>query len=89
MGAVAAPLVARSDVYGVNAPREFYGDDMQERVDAMLQDLRTRGVTVAQITDTAVTLDLRDDACVQVQTKDGRTLVVDTVDVAPGGPTIG
>ncbi|MEL6922271.1 MAG: FAD/NAD(P)-binding protein, partial [Pseudomonadota bacterium] len=54
--AAAGPLVAAGDTYGVNAPREFYGDFMQEQAEAAYATLRGRGVDITVIDDVATGL---------------------------------
>ncbi|MBY5933750.1 FAD/NAD(P)-binding protein [Tateyamaria omphalii] len=81
----AASLVANGDVYGVNAPREFYGDFMEEQAQTLIAGFETRGVTVTLLDDIATSLNLGENT--SIGTKGGRTLCAKTVDVAPGGPS--
>ncbi|MEJ6395807.1 FAD/NAD(P)-binding protein [Gymnodinialimonas sp. 2305UL16-5] len=81
----AQPLVATGDIYGVNAPREFYGDFMREKAEAIVADLTRRGVNVRFIDDIAIDLELT-AAGVVLTTGTGARLSADTVDIAPGGP---
>ena len=84
--AAAGPLLEVGDVYGVNAPREFYGDFMEEQANTALQRLRDKGVDVTLI-----------DACAErmesgprgttVWTDANHQITARAVDVAPGGPS--
>lgn len=84
--AAAAPLVAAGDVHGVNAPREFYGDFMQEQAAERIARLQAQGITVTLRDDTAVALEVTGDD-VTVQTQAGVQITGQSVDVAPGGPS--
>ncbi|MEO0913912.1 MAG: FAD/NAD(P)-binding protein, partial [Pseudomonadota bacterium] len=84
--AAAQPLVEAGDIYGVNAPREFYGDFMAEQVAALLAELRARGVAV-RLEDACVSALEREGGGVRLFTEDGRSFLADSVDVAPGGPS--
>ncbi|WP_299600079.1 FAD/NAD(P)-binding protein [uncultured Tateyamaria sp.] len=82
----AQPLVNAGDVYGVNAPREFYGDFMEEQAEEALAHHRAQGVQVSLIDDCALTLQSGSDGTT-IQTEAGRTITARAVDVAPGGPS--
>ncbi|MBM7068576.1 FAD/NAD(P)-binding protein [Actibacterium sp. 188UL27-1] len=82
----AKPLVAAGDIFGVNAPREFYGDFMREQAEATVDGLRRRGVQVAFVDDRATGLDVTADG-VRVSTQIGQKIHARSVDVAPGGPS--
>ena len=86
MAGHAAPLVERGDVYGVNAPREIYGDYMEELAGAALGRLRAKGVTVETVDDTASAITPRGDG-VEIRLGQGRTLFAHSADIAPGGPS--
>ncbi|MEL7463937.1 MAG: FAD/NAD(P)-binding protein [Pseudomonadota bacterium] len=81
----AEPLVRDGDVYGLNAPREFYGDFMREQATGAIAGLRARGVDVSLVDDAAVAIDC-DGPRTIVRTRAGAAIVADTVDIAPGGP---
>ncbi|MEO0386243.1 MAG: FAD/NAD(P)-binding protein [Pseudomonadota bacterium] len=82
----AAPLVDQGDIYGVNAPREFYGDFMEETAEAIRTALVARGVRVTFLDDTAQALDIGPEGVV-LRTAAGRALRADGIDIAPGGPS--
>jgi len=84
--AAAQPLVDAGDVYGVNAPREFYGDYISEHAEKVLHELRQRGVEVQIIEATALSIDESEDR-LAIATSTGQTLLADSVDIAPGGPS--
>ncbi|MEL6678573.1 MAG: FAD/NAD(P)-binding protein [Pseudomonadota bacterium] len=82
----AEPLLARGDTYGLNAPRAFYGDFMREEVARILGGLEARGVTVTLIDEGAVSI-AEVEGRLRVATDQGQVLTVDSVDIAPGGPS--
>ncbi|MEL7275865.1 MAG: FAD/NAD(P)-binding protein [Pseudomonadota bacterium] len=82
----AAGLLEKGDTYGLNAPRAFYGDFMDERMGSVIAALRNRGVTVTLIAD-AVTALSEDAGGLTLTTQTGRTITADAVDIAPGGPS--
>ena len=82
----AEPLLARGDTYGLNAPRAFYGEFMAEQVAANLADLHAKGVEIDLIDGMALSVSPK-DAGLHVQTDTGKTLTVDSIDIAPGGPS--
>lgn len=82
----AQPLIARGDLYGVNAPREFYGDFMAERAEAAIARLAAQGAAVELINDQALALEVSGKG-VTLRTKAGREIVASGLDVAPGGPS--
>ncbi len=81
----AQPLVARGDLYGVNAPREFYGDYMEERARDILGTLGAEGVEVQIVDDIAVKIAISDDK-ITLATQFGQRFTVGSADIAPGGP---
>ncbi|WP_299726433.1 FAD/NAD(P)-binding protein [uncultured Tateyamaria sp.] len=84
--AAAAPLIEAGDLYGVNAPREFYGDFMQEQADALIAQLEADGTRVIRVEDDAVSIRVAPNE-VTVRSASGKTLSAQSVDVAPGGPS--
>ncbi|WP_147111611.1 FAD/NAD(P)-binding protein [Tateyamaria sp. syn59] len=82
----AATLLQNDDLYGVNAPREFYGDYMEEQARNLISDFEGRGVSVTFMDDIATSLEVSEDQ-VGITTQNGRTLSAQSVDVAPGGPS--
>ncbi|WP_424969276.1 FAD/NAD(P)-binding protein [Dinoroseobacter sp. S76] len=82
----AQPLIATGDLYGVNAPREFYGDFMEERTEAAIARLKARGVEVDLLEDQAVSLEVSGKG-ITLRTEAGREIVASGLDVAPGGPS--
>ncbi len=82
----AEPLVAAGDIYGVNAPREFYGDFMEEQATAAITALEARGITITRVDDTVLSLELHQDG-VTVCTASGDRISARGVDVATGGPS--
>ncbi len=84
--AAAQSLVEAGDVYGVNAPREFYGDFMVEQTQERIAGLRAQGVSVLPKVGIATTIASDGDDLV-VTLQSGETLDVHSVDVAPGGPS--
>ncbi|KIC49525.1 FAD/NAD(P)-binding protein [Tateyamaria sp. ANG-S1] len=84
--AAAAPLVESDDLYGVNAPREFYGDFMEEKTRALVEAFEARGVKVTLLDDMATALAIESNQ-VMITTQGGRVLRAQSVDVAPGGPS--
>ncbi|APX12895.1 FAD/NAD(P)-binding protein [Tateyamaria omphalii] len=82
----AAPLVQNDDLYGVNAPREFYGDYMEEQARNLISAFDARGVGVTLMDDVATALNVAEDR-VTITTQSGRELSAQSVDVAPGGPS--
>lgn len=82
----AEPLVEAGDVYGVNAPREFYGDFMTEEAARTLARIRDAGATVRTVDAEATGLS-QGASGLTIHTKDGRSFSAETVDVAPGGPS--
>lgn len=79
-------LIAAGDLYGVNAPREFYGDFMREQAEAATARLAANGVRVQVIDDVATGVTLGAGG-VHVARENGPALTVDRVDIAPGGPS--
>lgn len=84
--AAAQPLIDAGDVCGVNAPREFYGDFMEERAEETLARHKARGVQVTMIDDCALTLQSGSDG-ITVETESRRRVTARTADIAPGGPS--
>ncbi|WP_299916801.1 FAD/NAD(P)-binding protein [uncultured Roseobacter sp.] len=84
--AAAQPLAAAGDVYGVNAPRELYGDFVVAQAEERMEKLRAAGVKV-RLMDVCAILIAEVDGMLQIETADGQTIVADSVDVAPGGPS--
>lgn len=82
----AAPLLARGDTYGVNAPRAFYGDFMAEQVAADYARLRAKGVTVEVIDACAVAINAL-PTHLEIITDTGAIIGADSIDIAPGGPS--
>ncbi|MEM1344901.1 MAG: FAD/NAD(P)-binding protein [Pseudomonadota bacterium] len=82
----ARTLVGQGDLYGLNAPREFYGDFMVEEMQAALAKLRQRGVHV-RVLDTLATAIESSESAIVIETEDGRSLAVHSASVAPGGPS--
>ena len=80
------PLIASGDLYGVNAPREFYGDYMEERAQRIIGSLETEGTAVKIEDDVVTGLSLSTDE-ITLKTQSGRTLAVGSADLAPGGPS--
>ncbi|MGR3502926.1 FAD/NAD(P)-binding protein [Pseudaestuariivita sp.] len=84
--AAAEPLLAAQDLYGVNAPREVYGDYMEECVATRIAALEATGVEVERRTDTALTLH-ETEGRLHLTLASGDTVTADSVDIAPGGPS--
>ncbi|MEM1364377.1 MAG: FAD/NAD(P)-binding protein [Pseudomonadota bacterium] len=84
--AAAAPLVEAGDIYGVNAPREFYGDFMEEKALARIAKFKTHNVQVNLIDAEAVSLEVLADG-VALKTAGGETYAARSADIAPGGPS--
>lgn len=84
--AAAAPLIEAGDLFGVNAPREFYGYFMEERADTAIAKLETRGVRVTRVDDVAISVVVVSEGA-KVLTASGESILARTVDVAPGGPS--
>lgn len=84
--AAAQPLVDAGDIFGLNAPREFYGDFMREKAEAALSALRENGIEIEIIEDEAKSIDVQDSGVI-ITTLGGRNLFANTADVAPGGPS--
>ncbi|WP_375281523.1 FAD/NAD(P)-binding protein [Pseudooctadecabacter sp.] len=84
--AMARPLVEAGDTYGVNAPREFYGDFMADQLKGVLARLAAAGVSVTFINDEAISLREAPDG-VHLMLASGQAIRARTVDVAPGGPS--
>ena len=82
----AQPLVEAGDIYGVNAPREIYGDFMDQEVSKILSDLRARGIDITLVDGEATSIAETDEQ-VTITTTDGQNLKADSVDIAPGGPS--
>ncbi|MEN0087329.1 MAG: FAD/NAD(P)-binding protein, partial [Pseudomonadota bacterium] len=78
-------LVSAGDLYGVNAPREFYGDYMESRVRQSIETLRSRGTNVSLVDDCATSLAQSSDG-LTLATQSGRQFEVQSIDIAPGGP---
>ncbi|WP_300057626.1 FAD/NAD(P)-binding protein [uncultured Roseobacter sp.] len=81
----AAPLVDQGDLFGVNAPREFYGDFMEAQAQAIIAQLKARGCVVTCRDETVVVMEPAEDA-ITLTTDSGQRLAAASVDVAPGGP---
>ncbi|MEL6701516.1 MAG: FAD/NAD(P)-binding protein, partial [Pseudomonadota bacterium] len=82
----AGPLVAAGDIQGVNAPREFYGDFMEEQAEVAFAALAEAGVTVRIVEDMGISVS-RADGRLVVETAASGPLHADSVDIAPGGPS--
>lgn len=82
----AAPLVNAGDIYGVNAPREFYGDFMCEQAERRFANLRAQGVHINLVDDQATTLEVAGDDVI-VTTAKGQRITAAEVDICPGGPS--
>lgn len=82
----AQPLLDRGDTFGLNVPRAFYGDFMVEKMTKVLATLRTKGVTVTLVKETAYAVEKAGDR-LRVRTDAGHDYLADQVDVAPGGPS--
>ncbi len=82
----AAPLVAAGDIYGVNAPREFYGDFMEELAAIALSRLEEKGVQIVTLDDCATSVASSDNGVI-LQTEKGEQISAQSVDIAPGGPS--
>ena len=80
----AAPLVEAGDIYGVNAPREFYGDFMEDQAQQMIAKLRDQGTRVVLVDDMATSIKV-DARKVVIQTSAGHQFEAETADIAPGG----
>ena len=76
-------LVKAGDVYGVNAPREFYGDIMGEVSAKVIARLRTAGATV-RLVDTEATAVEKTSTGVRFRIADGQAFGAASVDIAPG-----
>ncbi len=83
--AAAAPLVEVGDIYGVNAPREIYGDYMEQLAQRAVADLAKDGTTVHFVDDIATGLSMSEDE-VFVRTQKGQMITGGSADIAPGGP---
>ncbi len=83
--AAAQPLVESGDIYGVNAPREFYGDYMQARAQKLIDALKSEGTAVKVCEDVATEISLVGEA-IALKTQSGRALAFASADIAPGGP---
>ncbi|MEL6684417.1 MAG: FAD/NAD(P)-binding protein [Pseudomonadota bacterium] len=83
--AAAQPLLDRGDTYGLNAPRAFYGNFMQEQMASVFAALRKRGVTITLHDAKAVSLSQL-ATHMQLTTDSGDLLDADSIDIAPGGP---
>ncbi|MEO1745846.1 MAG: FAD/NAD(P)-binding protein [Pseudomonadota bacterium] len=81
----AASLVAEGDIYGVNAPREFYGDYMEDRARNIIASLADKSIEVRLVDDIATSLETTDDG-VCLHTKAGQIIRAQSADIAPGGP---
>ncbi|MEM6759004.1 MAG: FAD/NAD(P)-binding protein [Pseudomonadota bacterium] len=84
--AAAQPLIARGDLSGVNAPREFYGDYMETRAQKIIAALSAQGTDVHVVDDVAIKMSRANDA-LTLTSQQGRKFIFDTADIAPGGPT--
>jgi len=82
----AYPLVQAGDVYGVNAPREFYGDFVAAQTRGILENLRAQGVIIQTHDDTATAISEHADRLL-LSTQGGLSIVADAIDIAPGGPS--
>ena len=82
----AAPLLAKGDTYGLNAPRAFYGDFMEQQVAQDLDALRAKGVAI-KIIDAAAVSVAQTDQVLLVTTEDGKKIAADSIDIASGGPS--
>ncbi|MCY4181057.1 MAG: FAD/NAD(P)-binding protein, partial [Litoreibacter sp.] len=81
----AQPLVAAGDIYGVNAPREFYGDYMEARARDVIKSFSAEGTKVTLLNDVVVGLSQGTDM-ITLSTQTGQQLDVHSADIAPGGP---
>ncbi|UWQ99996.1 FAD/NAD(P)-binding protein [Rhodobacteraceae bacterium S2214] len=84
--AAAAPLLASGDTFGLNIPRAFYGDYMEQRVARVFADLRAKDVTINFVAETAVSI-AEVDSAITITTDSGAEYTADYVDIAPGGPS--
>ncbi|MEM8576211.1 MAG: FAD/NAD(P)-binding protein [Pseudomonadota bacterium] len=82
----ATELADAGDLYGVNAPREFYGDFMEEQCAAALAHLAAAGTKIRRIEDEATAL-IRTQDGIRVTTAAHGDIAADRVDIAPGGPS--
>ena len=85
LGAAQA-LLERGDIYGLNAPRSFYGEFMQEQVANLLDELGEKEVSVSLIDDRALSIDQENDM-LMIATERNSTIAANSADVAPGGPS--
>ncbi len=83
--AAAQVLLDKDDTYGLNVPRCFYGDFMEEKIKKVLNTLRDTGVQVSLIAETALSVCEQNNR-IAVSTDAGNTYVGDALDIAPGGP---
>ncbi|MEL6921034.1 MAG: FAD/NAD(P)-binding protein [Pseudomonadota bacterium] len=81
----AEPLVSKGDLYGVNAPREFYGDYMEEQAERIKTTLRAEGVDIQIVDDLTVKVSTSAEQIV-LTTQSGQHITVGSADIAPGGP---
>lgn len=84
--AAAASLLASGDTFGLNIPRAFYGDYMEQRVARVFADLRAKDVTINFVAQTAVSI-AEVDGAITITTNSGAEYTADYVDIAPGGPS--
>ncbi len=83
--AAAKPLADAGDHYGVNAPREFYGDFVELQVAQHLAQLRQNGVKVRVMSGAAQSIE-EHNGSLRIATSDGQLIEATSVDIAPGGP---
>ncbi len=81
----AKPYLDCDDKRGLNVPRAFFGDYMEQRSQQAIAALRERGVNVDIVDDEAVSLEQGADGF-KLLTASGRRLHADAVDIATGGP---
>ncbi len=73
------------DKRGLNVPRAFFGEYMEQRCQRAIGVLRERGVNVEIIDDEAVSLDQEGNGFC-LRTASGQCIYADAVDIATGGP---
>ncbi len=82
----AQPLLQRGDTFGLNAPRAFYGDFMQEQMTGIYAGLQARGITINVVDAQAISLEQLPNG-LAVTTDTGDVLTADSIDIASGGPS--
>ncbi len=83
--AAAQTLVSQGDIKGLNVPRAFLGDFIEERTRNALAKHKQNGLKIQLINNTAIAIEKRPDGF-RIETTDGRYFDADTVDIATGGP---